>query len=315
MSKLIKNSLSGKLIIFNNERNKRKNDFLKNDEDKFLKDYEPNCPLCLGNEYMTPKETFFINDDNDWVVRSIPNKYPILTYEEDKYYGSEHIYGNHEVIIESNKHSKSFYNSNDKEFYLVLSMYLDRYKALNKKNIKYISIFKNYLQKAGASLEHSHSQIISMSVIPPIILKEIKNSNDFYKENNICFFDHKEKYNNIVLDNENFYAYVPGDSPYSLEVDIVSKNKCKFEDITKHEMQSLSEMMMKLFSKLYDLEGQSPFNMYLHTFPVNNKNLSRHYKYHFHIIQRNWFFGGFELSTGIHVNSMNLHEFIKKIKS
>lgn len=315
MTELKKNSISGKLVILNKERNKRCNEFLKKETNYIKKQYVKDCPLCLGNEDMTPKETFSIVNNNKWIVRSIPNKYPILTTENTQDQKDNNIHGEHEVLVESNKHNANFYNMTYKEFVYIIEMYVDRYNALYKNNIKYVSIIKNYLMKAGASLEHSHSQIISMSIVPPTIKEEINNSKNYFMENNICYFEEKQKNkDNIFIENEFFYAFIPENSSYGLEINIVSKYKSKFEEINKNEIKALSQILMKTYKKLKEVIGHLPFNMFLHTLPKDDNDNVKYYRYHFHIIQRKWFFGGFELSNGIYVNSIDIQKLVEKLK-
>ena len=62
-------------------------------------------------------------------------------------------------------------------------MYQHRYEYMAKnEKIKYISIFKNFLRRAGASLLHPHSQIISLSIVPPEIENEISISEKYYNK-------------------------------------------------------------------------------------------------------------------------------------
>lgn len=315
MSELKKNSISGKLVILNTERNKRCNEFLKKETNYIKNEYVKDCPLCLGNEDMTPKETFSIVNNNKWIVRSIPNKYPILTTENIQSEKDNYIHGEHEVLVESNKHNANFYSMTYEEFAYIIKMYVERYNALYKDNIKYVSIIKNYLMKAGASLEHSHSQIISMSIVPPAIIEEITNSKKYFKKNNICYFEQNlNNKNNIFIENEFFYAFIPENSSYGLEINIVSKYKSKFEEINDYEIKALSQMLMKTYKKLKEVTGHLPFNMFLHTLPKNDEDNTEYYRYHFHIIQRKWFFGGFELSNGIYVNSIDIQKLVEKLK-
>ena len=112
------------------------------------------------------------------------NKYPIL--DEN----SLEIYGIHEVIIDTYRHNGSFYDMSEKEFYNMFKVYQNRYKKLIENDkVKYVSIFKNFLSKAGASLSHPHSQIIAMSIIPKDILNEINILENYYIEKNESLYE------------------------------------------------------------------------------------------------------------------------------
>ena len=73
--------------------------------------------------------------------------------------------------------------------------------------------------------------------------------------------------------------------------------------------------MSKLFRKLYSEYGNCPFNLYLHTHPVNEKNdYKNKYNVHIHIVPRKFNFGGFELSTGVYISSESSEDIAKRLK-
>jgi len=128
-------------------------------------DLKENCPFCLGNEDKTPKEVYKLGKEK-WDIRVVPNKYHALspdkyTLKENNFFKSYTGHGFHEVIIETNKHNHTFFNMDEFKFKDIIETYSKRYSELSlKRDIKYISLFKNYGKKSGASLIHSHSQII-----------------------------------------------------------------------------------------------------------------------------------------------------------
>ena len=74
------------------------------------------CPLCGGNEAMTPSEVFAIRPDHTppntpgWTLRVVPNKFPALRIEGALNKEGVGLYdrmngiGAHEVIIETPSH-------------------------------------------------------------------------------------------------------------------------------------------------------------------------------------------------------------------
>ena len=55
----------------------------------------------------------------------------------------------------------------------LIQVYRDRYVHYCKlERVKYVSIFKNWGKEAGASLSHSHSQIVTLPILPPLIKRE-----------------------------------------------------------------------------------------------------------------------------------------------
>ena len=71
----------------------------------------------------------------------------------------------------------------------IISMLCRRAIDLTKdKRFKYIMIFKNYGPSAGASLEHPHTQIIALPMVPKNALEEIKGSEDYFEYRERCIF-------------------------------------------------------------------------------------------------------------------------------
>ena len=79
-----------------------------------------------------------------------------------------------DVIIETPDHNASLANLPPKRIEDVLWTFRDRILDLKKdRRFKYILIFKNHGATAGATLEHSHSQLIALPIIPTSVLEEI----------------------------------------------------------------------------------------------------------------------------------------------
>lgn len=314
MKELRRDWINDDKVILAKDRSKRPMDKVSCDEEsKSSKEYERECPFCRGNEGYTPSETFKIEGKGGWDVRSTDNKYPIV---DDL---SIEVYGFHEVMIDTYRHNGSFYDMSINEFINLFIMYKDRYsKFIKEEKVEYVSIFKNFLRKAGASLEHPHSQIISISLLPPDIEKEISVAEKYYNINNRCIYmdtiDSEIKYGKRVVNNsDKFLVVIPYASRYSGEVRLIFKEKIKFEDIDQNDIKELAIIFNKLFKQLYEVNGYCPFNLYIHTHPVN-ENCIDYYNVHIHIVPRRYSYGGFELGTGIYVSSLNPEEFAKKIK-
>lgn len=306
-------AFTNNMIIIVKDRDKRPIDTKicqKDIESKNM--YEEKCPFCKGNENYTTESTFEVIEEDEWVAKSVYNKYPIL--DEN----SLEIYGIHEVIIDTYRHNGSFYDMSEKEFYNMFKVYQNRYKKLIENDkVKYVSIFKNFLSKAGASLSHPHSQIIAMSIIPKDILNEINILENYYIEKNESLYEKTidEEINikeRLVFNGDKFIVLIPYASMYSGEVRIICKDNTKFEDLGENNIEELSRIFKNLFKKIYNVCGYMPFNLCMHTHykDMENDNLLN---IHFHIIPRNHNFGGFEIGNGVYVTSKTPEEFAKKL--
>ncbi len=306
--------INNDIVILAMDRAKRPMDKINSIEESEIHDmYDKNCPFCRGNEKYTPEDTFKIESSTGWIVRSTKNKFPIVDES------AEDICGNHEVLIDTYRHNGNFYNMNQIEYENMLIMYIDRYREfIEDENTEYVSIFKNFMRKAGASLSHPHSQIISLPLIPPDLENELEIGKKYYLENNRCLYmdlikEEIENKDRVIHNGENFLVIVPYATRYSGEVRILFKKKIRFESINDECIKELAFILDKLFDKLEMKRGISPFNLYIHNYPKNIDSME-YFNVHIHIIPRQFNFGGFELSTGMYVTSLSPEEFAKSLR-
>jgi len=283
--KLVTNKHTGRKVLINEIRDCRINDFDDEENEK--------CPFCPNKG--EKEANFKIEKNNKWQVKAIDNKYPALITDLEEYKKSNCDYGKHEVLIETRDHLRSFYEFNMEEFNNIVKMYQNRFVDLNNdSNVKYTIIYKNHLKNAGASKIHSHSQILSMSFIPPEIKREI----DIEEKGNLWG---KKR---LLYEDSNFEIFIPEDSFLSGEIIIENKNSSRFETINDSEITDLSENFLFIFSKIKKIYGKIPFNIYLHCLPKEIE--LNDFRWHIHIIPRKGKFGGFELGTGLYINSLDL---------
>ena len=172
---------------------------------------------------------------------------------------------------------------------------------------KYVQIFKNYKKEGGSSLEHTHSQAVALSFIPEQVQTKLDNTENFYKENNTCVFCkmlEKEQEDNtrIIMESDDFIAFAPFASLLPYEFSIYPKShSSNFSSMTKAQHTSLSIMLKKLLSKLYVNLNNPAYNLY-----INSINTEKNY-YHWsiRIVPRVAIQAGFELSTGVMLNSIS----------
>ena len=128
------------------------------------------CPFCAGNEAMTPPEVWANRADNSpadrpgWRVRVVPNKYPALVsggpWEglNGGFYQSQPGLGVHEVIVECPDHVTNMAELADDQVTSILRAYSERLGALSRDpRWRYLLIYKNQGDRAGATFEHLHS--------------------------------------------------------------------------------------------------------------------------------------------------------------
>ena len=177
-------------MIISTDRAKRPSDFLR--ESVEIKGIGI-CPFCYGNESKTPPEVLQYGRNGSgpntpgWQVRVVPNKFPALGIEGDLDREGEGLFdrmngvGAHEVIIETPDHRSTLATMTEKQIEDVLWAFRDRMLDLkNDKRFRYILIFKNHGEAAGASLEHPHSQLIALPIVPKRVREEVDSSRHYY---------------------------------------------------------------------------------------------------------------------------------------
>lgn len=253
------------------------------------------CPFCLGNENLTPEAVAVYPslDNKLWDVRVVANKFPALI--DNGYfqqvnrgmYNFSNGLGIHEVIIETPQHYKWFSDLDDSQIINIIKAYRERSLELRKdKRFKYILIFKNVGPEAGASLEHGHSQLVTLPIIPKSVKEELAGISNYYDLNQRCLFcdilayEQKED-KRVVFSNDEFIAFCPFASRFSFETWLAPiKHSDDFANIEDSSISKLAQVLKQTIGRLKEVLGPHSYNLVLHTIPVNNQDYTQ---YHWHI--------------------------------
>jgi UDPglucose--hexose-1-phosphate uridylyltransferase len=318
MPELRKDPVLGRWIIISKERRKRPTDFPV-EVSTGLGGF---CPLCPGNESFTPPEVFALRDDGQpangegWKVRVVPNKFPALIIEGDLSKEGLGLYdrmngiGAHEVIIESPNHNHSFADFSPKEMALVFKAYKERIIDLEKDlRFRYVMVFKNHGRAAGASLEHSHSQLIALPILPRMIVSELEGAQSHYKYKERCIFcdiirqeiQQKER---IVCENDGFITIMPfaPRTPFEMWI-LPKKHTSAFYTQNDGELYSLAELFSESLQRLCKCIPNVPYNYVLHTDPLRSGGLE-YFHWHFEIVPKLTSIAGFEWGSGFYINPL-----------
>ncbi len=321
MPELRKNYLGDKWIVFAPERAKRPSSFTKTDEYKVV-----HCPFCPGNEHMCPPEIMRYEKDGKWILRSIFNKFPLFegkgefSKKEKESFISAKAIGQHEVIIESRKHSSfNIGHRSNEELSTVIKSYVDRYKELSKREeVKYVFIYKNHKGEGGASVTHPHSQVIAMPIIPPRVRSELEISKKYYEKNNISPYAaiaiRERKSKRFVYENETFMLFTPFASLRPYQMFILPKKKVKsFLDFDDKLIDDLSDILNKVLHTNYQIMEDPPFNYYFHHWPCDG-NEYPYYSFHVEIFPKLTTRGGLEKGAGMYANTLPPEEGAKILR-
>lgn len=278
--------------------------------------YSPACPFCEGNEAMTTDEILAFRKEGSkpnepgWTVRTILNKFSALELKggldmkEDGVYRHCNGLGQHEVLIETPLHGEEFHQLPADRIELIYKMMQLRYKELAAdERIKYIQIYKNRGMFAGASLEHSHSQIVSFPMVP-FNKGAMQN---YYQQHDKCVVceilaQEADDRKRVVYEGRHFLAICPYASRFIYETWIIPKVHCSyFGDITDEELKELAGLSKIIITALMAGLHNPSYNMVINTAPINVP-FKEGYHWHLEINPRLLVNAGVEVATGYFIN-------------
>jgi len=316
MPELRKDPIIGRWVIISTERGKRPTDFASVPPARSSNF----CPFCVGNETKTPPEVYALRDHGTrpdtpgWKVRVVSNKFPALQIEGELNRQGEGIYdkmngiGAHEVIIETPDHDKTLSDLDEETVAEVLATWKERILDLKKDDrFKYIVIFKNHGEAAGASLEHSHTQLVAMPIIPKRVTEEIEGARKYYDFKERCIFCDivSQELNDdvrVVTSNESFLAIEPFAARFPFETWILPKtHRPAFQEIERNEIHHLARILKEILLKINAALNSPPYNFILHTLPLQGDNRSW-YHWHLEIMPKLTKVAGFEWGSGFYIN-------------
>ncbi len=326
MPELRKDPVIGRWVIIASERKLRPSDYADMSS-RVEEENSPFCPFCPGNESKTPPEIYAIRqqgtspDTPGWMVRVVPNKYPALRIEGglDKkglgVFDRMNGIGAHEVIIETPEHKLQMQDFDLVQIERVLFAYQNRSLDLTKDSrLKYNMIFKNYGKEAGASLFHSHTQLISTPVTPKRVKEELKGAQWYYEYKERCIFcdiieEEISRGERIVSMNNNFIAITPYASRFPFELWILPlRHTPDFDSHTDSERPDLAKIIGQVLKKLEKGLSNPAYNFIFHTAPNRFphpgywQTIDKDYHWHIEVMPRLTRPGGFEWGTGFYIN-------------
>lgn len=252
------------------------------------------CFFCPGNEHMTPPEIARVQSDDkkSWLLRCFPNAFPALSKNFPK------AFGIHEIIVETPVHNQRLSELGEGEIARYLLFLSSRLRAhLSFRKIKSIALFKNDGPAAGASIVHSHTQLIGLPFIPPnlkLLQKVCKSSCPF------CLLDADEHYLKIISDGQ-FLAVAPWAPCFNHEVWIVPKAHIpSIADLDEHAIGLLAKMLRQILRAQDSILNFPSYNLIFHIAPLRHKN------FHFFIqlCPRIGQWAGFEIGFRAFMNSI-----------
>jgi len=281
------------------------------------------CPFCPGQEGKTPPEVLARRPSDGpaarpnvpgWSLRVFPNKFPalkvegMLDREGDGPYDRMNGIGAHEVIVETPDHNRRLSQLSVGELEQLLLAYRDRILDLKRDTrFRYVMVFRNYGRAAGASVEHAHSQLMALPVVPTTIARELAGARAYWEHKERCVFcdivqkERRDKVR-VIHDNGEQLVLAPYASRFPFETWILPRqHRSAFEHASSEELRGLAEALKVALARLERGLDDPPYNISLHTSPFAVGE-APHAHYYLEIMPALSMPAGFEWGSGFHIN-------------
>lgn len=319
MPELRKDPVVGRWVIISTERSRRPTNFTPVRIEKS----SSFCPFCPGHEDKTPPEVYAVRPSGGapntpgWIVRVVPNKFPALQIEGALDRRGEGLYdkmngiGAHEVVIEGPVHDEDMADMTVEHLVEVLRAYRERMVDLHRdRRFRYVLLFKNHGPEAGATLEHSHTQLVATPIIPKILQEELEGARHYFELKERCVFcdiiqQETEEHNGrrVVTQNDRFLAIEPFAPRFPFETWILPRrHDASFQTVEEEaEFVDLAAILKDTLQRLNRALDRPPFNFVVHTAPVVDGDLE-YYHWHIEIMPKLTRVAGFEIGSGFYIN-------------
>jgi UDPglucose--hexose-1-phosphate uridylyltransferase len=278
------------------------------------------CPFCEGHEHLTPPETYALRDgprdSPGWRVRCVPNRYPALEpigpvdRSSEAMFGRVSGVGSHEVIVEAPDHGGHLGLMGDDQVGRVVRAYRERIRDLSgDPRTRYVLVFKNHGERAGASISHPHSQLIAMPIVPQRIVEEVEGARRHASANpggcGFCEVLEAELADGrrIIARDDAFVALSPFAARFPFETWIAPRaHAAAFESLDDAGSTRFARILKDVLARLYVVLNDPDLNFYIHTAPVGAPADSFHW--HVEVTPRLAEIAGFERGTGMFINQV-----------
>lgn len=320
MPELRSDPIVGRWVIIAVERGNRPSDFPTVEPPSTTRE----CPFCPGHEGETPPEVYAerdlkgrVENGPGWRVRVVSNKFPALLIEGELNRKAEGIYdkmngvGAHEVIIETPNHQAEFSQLPTSQIMAVVRALRARMIDLEgDSRFRYIQIFKNHGSAAGATLEHSHTQLIAVPTVPRRLTEKLQGFARHFELKERCILcdvvdQETATGQRVVTQTEHFIAIEPFAARFPYETWVLPRfHDAHFDKMKEEHIEEFSALFKETFQRINLRLGHPPYNWVLHTTPINDPSGPHPFHWHIEIMPKVTKVAGFEWGTGFYINTV-----------
>ncbi len=256
--------------------------------------------------------------DNPWEIMVIRNKFPELSGEtplssRDGILAYTSGYGYNEVVIETPEHNVKLEDFDDDRIKRWIDILIEREEALYSRNyIAGVMVFKNFGAAAGASIAHSHTQIIAWPELVGTQKVELETIHKSKRETGKCIYEKavEEEKARTMIEGKNFVTIAPFASRIAGESMIVPKRHVNYMlDLTDEERYELASTLKSIIIINKRIFGQQPYNIVFHE--IKNE---RDFHFHVEVYPRLAKLAGIELGQNVFVNTVVPEDYAAEFK-
>jgi UDPglucose--hexose-1-phosphate uridylyltransferase len=250
------------------------------------------CPFCEGREERTPPESLALPNEGrepdtpGWSVRVVPNLYPAFERQE--------------VVVHAPFHARSLVELDRARVELIAEAWRLRAAAAQAEGFEHVFAFVNEGKAAGASLMHSHSQLLGLREQPPVSAAE--------QEGDACrICDHlvreRADGSRVVLEQDGLVLLCPYASRVPFEC-LVAPLEHEGSGFQSPLLGGGLALAVEALRRLDALDGPRPANLWLHE--------GGHW--HLELLPRLTVFASIELGAGLYVNTLPPEEAARTLR-
>ncbi len=260
-------------------------------------------PFCPGHEHDTPPEIARTGSgaagEPGWRVRVFPNLYPIVGGADAKT-GST---GAHEVVVLSPNHARAFGSLSHDEAVEVMTMLRDRARAHAAAKREHVQVLINHGRTAGASIAHPHAQVVALDFVPPAVTVSIERFGDAKRDPVLTDLAEGIKAEQGVVVGDQVAAWCPSASvsPFEVRVAAIAAG-ARFDEAADAQVLGVAVVLRDVLAALASELGDPAYNVVVHS--ADTKTAAG-YHWWVEVVPRVAVVAGFELGTGIYVNSVD----------
>lgn len=282
---------------------------------------------------MTPPEVLAFRPNGSaangpgWDLRVVPNKFPALQVEGELDRQGEGMFdrmngiGAHEVVIESPDHTETLATMSEAHIERVLWAFRERIVDLKRDTrFRFILVFKNAGAAAGATLEHSHSQLIALPIVPDFVREELEGARRHYESKERCVYcdiirQEVAADRRVVQENAEIVALSPYAPRFPFETWLLPRQHgARFEDAPRHVYESLARMLKAVLQRMNRALEHPAYNLVIHSAPFSEPR-GDFYHWHVEVLPKLARQAGFEAGTGFYINPTSPEEATRVLRA